>query len=91
MATFDVSIADDPGTNSAGTTGAPGTLSWALAQANAQAGSHTINITVDVNLTGPLSPIFNSVTKKADRVGFKLLTDGRRVRVFKSNGEMIDA
>ena len=35
--------------------------------------------------------IFNSVTKKADRVGFKQLTDGRRVRVFKSNGEMIDA
>ena len=62
MATFDVTIADDPGTNSAGTTGAPGTLSWALAQANAQAGPHTINITVDVNLTGPLSPIFNSVT-----------------------------
>ena len=35
--------------------------------------------------------IFNSATKKADRVGFKQLTDGRRVRVFKSNGEMIDA
>jgi len=35
--------------------------------------------------------IFNSATKKADRVGFKLLTDGRRVRVFRSNGEMIDA
>src|SRR3954466_11315228 len=35
--------------------------------------------------------IFNSVTKKADRVGFIQLTDGRRVRVFKSNGEMIDA
>ena len=35
--------------------------------------------------------IFNSVTKKADRVGFKQLTDGRRVRVFKSNGEMVDA
>jgi large subunit ribosomal protein L24 len=35
--------------------------------------------------------IFNSATKKADRVGFKLLMDGRRVRVFKSNGEMIDA
>lgn len=35
--------------------------------------------------------IFNSVTKKADRVGFKQLEDGRRVRVFKSNGEMIDA
>ena len=35
--------------------------------------------------------IFNSVTKKADRVGFKLMNDGRRVRVFRSNGEMIDA
>jgi len=35
--------------------------------------------------------IFNAATKKADRVGFKLLSDGRRVRVFKSNGEMIDA
>jgi len=35
--------------------------------------------------------IYNSVTKKADRVGFKLMNDGRRVRVFKSNGEMIDA
>ena len=40
----------------------PETPSWALAQANAQAGPHTINIMVDVNLTGPLSPIFNSVT-----------------------------
>jgi large subunit ribosomal protein L24 len=35
--------------------------------------------------------IFNAGTKKADRVGFKQLADGRRVRVFKSNGEMIDA
>ena len=35
--------------------------------------------------------IFNPVTKKADRVGVKVLDGGRRVRVFKSNGEMIDA
>jgi large subunit ribosomal protein L24 len=35
--------------------------------------------------------IFNPVTKKADRVGVKMLDGGRRVRVFKSNGEMIDA
>jgi autotransporter-associated beta strand protein len=62
MATFDVTIANDPGTNSAGTTGPAGTLSWALAQANASPGPHTINITVDVALAGPLSPIFNSVT-----------------------------
>ena len=34
--------------------------------------------------------ILNSVTNKADRVGFKVLEDGRKVRYFKSNGEMID-
>jgi large subunit ribosomal protein L24 len=34
--------------------------------------------------------IFNPATKQADRVGIKLMDDGRRVRVFKSNGEMID-
>jgi large subunit ribosomal protein L24 len=35
--------------------------------------------------------LFNPASKKADRVGFKLLDDGRKVRVFKSNGEMVDA
>ena len=35
--------------------------------------------------------LFNPQTKKADRVGVKVLDDGRRVRVFKSNGEMVDA
>jgi len=35
--------------------------------------------------------LFNPQTKKADRVGFKLMGDGRKVRVFKSNGEMVDA
>jgi len=35
--------------------------------------------------------LFNPQTKKADRIGFKLLQDGRKVRVFKSNGEMVDA
>jgi len=34
--------------------------------------------------------IFNPATKHADRVGIKVMDDGRRVRVFKSNGEMID-
>ncbi len=33
--------------------------------------------------------IYNPATKKADRVGVKLLDDGRKVRVFKSNGEVI--
>jgi large subunit ribosomal protein L24 len=35
--------------------------------------------------------IFNAATKKADRVGMKTLEDGRKVRVFRSNGEVIDA
>ena len=34
--------------------------------------------------------LFNSATQKADRVGIKVLEDGRRVRFFKSNGEVID-
>ena len=34
--------------------------------------------------------LFNPVTDKADRVGFKTLDDGRKVRVFKSNGEVVD-
>jgi large subunit ribosomal protein L24 len=35
--------------------------------------------------------IWNPSVKKADRIGFKTLTDGKKVRFFKSNGEMIDA
>ena len=35
--------------------------------------------------------LFNAATKKADRVGIKVLEDGRKVRVFKSNGELINA
>jgi large subunit ribosomal protein L24 len=35
--------------------------------------------------------IWNPATKKPDRVGFKTLADGKKVRLFKSNGEMLDA
>ena len=35
--------------------------------------------------------ILNPATQKGDRVGFKALADGRKVRVFKSNKEMVDA
>ncbi|MBI3902808.1 MAG: 50S ribosomal protein L24 [Nitrosomonadales bacterium] len=35
--------------------------------------------------------IYNATAKKADRVGTKTLDDGRKVRVFKSSGEVIDA
>jgi large subunit ribosomal protein L24 len=35
--------------------------------------------------------IYNAATAKADRVGIKLLADGKKVRVFKSSGEEIKA
>ena len=34
--------------------------------------------------------LFNPQSKKSDRVGIKIMEDGRRVRLFKSNGEMVD-
>ena len=34
--------------------------------------------------------LFNPATQKPDRVGFKTLGDGRKVRVFRSNGEQVD-
>jgi large subunit ribosomal protein L24 len=33
--------------------------------------------------------IYNAASKKADRIGTKFLEDGRKVRVFKSSGEVI--
>ena len=35
--------------------------------------------------------LYNPVTKKADRVGFKKLEDGSKVRIFKSSGEVVGA
>jgi len=34
--------------------------------------------------------LFNAATGKPDRVGFKILEDGRKVRVFKSSNEVVD-
>jgi large subunit ribosomal protein L24 len=34
--------------------------------------------------------IWNPAAKRGDRVGIKTLADGKRVRFFKSNGEMLD-
>ncbi len=34
--------------------------------------------------------LFNPITSKPDRVGFKTLEDGRKVRYFKSNNEVVD-
>jgi large subunit ribosomal protein L24 len=42
----------------------------------------------------PLDPsnlmLFNAATGKGDRVGFRVLEDGRKVRFFKSNDEVLD-
>jgi large subunit ribosomal protein L24 len=35
--------------------------------------------------------LFNPATKKADRAGIKVLDGGKKVRVFKDNGEQVDA
>jgi large subunit ribosomal protein L24 len=34
--------------------------------------------------------LYNPATGEADRVGFRILEDGRKVRVFKSNDEVVD-
>ena len=47
---------------------------------------------VDVAMPMSISNVmlFNPMTNKGDRVGFKELDDGRKVRYFKSNGEVVD-
>jgi large subunit ribosomal protein L24 len=35
--------------------------------------------------------LFNAATGKADRVAYKVLKDGRKIRVYKSNGEAVEA
>lgn len=34
--------------------------------------------------------VFNAVSGKGDRIGVKTLQDGRKVRIFKSTGEVVD-
>ena len=34
--------------------------------------------------------LWNTAANKGDRVGFKVLADGRKVRYFKSNNEVVD-
>jgi large subunit ribosomal protein L24 len=48
---------------------------------------------VDKNMPLHVSNVslYNPSTQKADRVGFKLLEGGKKVRVFKSSGEQVGA
>ncbi len=34
--------------------------------------------------------VYNPITKRADKVGIKTLDDGKKVRIFKSNDELVD-
>jgi large subunit ribosomal protein L24 len=34
--------------------------------------------------------LYNPATDRGDRVGYKVLEDGRKVRVFRSTGEVVD-
>ncbi len=42
-------------------------------------------------VSGANVALFNKVTGKGERVGFRTLDDGRKVRVFKRSGEVVDA
>jgi len=45
----------------------------------------------EMPMSGSNIMLFNPATEKGGRVGFKVLEDGRKVRYFKSNDEVIDA
>jgi large subunit ribosomal protein L24 len=58
---------------------------------NPQAGKQGGIIEKEMPLPVSKVAIWNPAAKKADRIGFKTLADGKRVRYFKSNGEMLEA
>ena len=57
---------------------------------NPQAGKPGGIVEKEMPLHGSKVAIWNPAAKKADRIGVKALADGKRVRFFKSNGEMLD-
>ncbi len=58
---------------------------------NPQAGKQGGIVSKEMPMHVAKVAIWNPATKKADRVGFKILADGKKVRRFSSNGEMLDA
>lgn len=57
---------------------------------NPQAGTAGGIIEKEVPLHISNVAMFNPISNKADRIGFKTLDDGRKVRFFKSDGEVVD-
>lgn len=60
-------------------------------KANPQAGVAGGIIEKEMPLHASNVGLYNPATGKADRIGFKVLDDGRKVRYFKSNNEVVDA
>jgi large subunit ribosomal protein L24 len=60
-------------------------------KANPQANKPGGIVEKEMPLAASKVALWNPATKKGDRVGIRRLADGRKVRYFKSNGEMIDA
>ena len=60
-------------------------------KANPNAGVAGGIIDKEMPIQGANVMLFNPATGKGDRVGIKTLEDGRKVRYFKSNDEVIDA
>ena len=56
-------------------------------QRNVQGGIVEKEAAIDISNVA----LWNPVTKKADRIGVRTLADGRKVRFFKSNKEVVDA
>jgi large subunit ribosomal protein L24 len=59
-------------------------------RANPQAGQPGGIIEKEAPIQTSNVAIYNNKTNKADKVGFKILEDGKKVRVFRSTGEEID-
>jgi large subunit ribosomal protein L24 len=58
---------------------------------NPQAGTTGGIVEKEMPIDGSNIALLNPATGKGDKVGFKTLEDGRKVRVFKSNGEVVGA
>ena len=58
---------------------------------NPNAGVEGGIINVDMPMDTSNVMLVNPATDKGDRVGIKFLDDGKKVRYFKSNGELVDA
>jgi len=59
-------------------------------KANPATGAEGGILTKDVPIHVSNIGIYNPITKKADRVGFRFLDDGKKTRYFKSTNQLVD-